>query len=141
MSTPRAATRAKRRRFVTGNFHGARREGEAVFPSSQPPSREGGPGICLIRGNILMSKRITSYVCINLSCPMPHEHAGTLALELCTHTQAFHCIRGHVSTITHRASPSPLNERYSIIFKFNESLVNNINELGIGRYRLRRRTN
>lgn len=31
-------------------------------------SREGGPDVCLIRGNILMSRRITSYVCINLSC-------------------------------------------------------------------------
>lgn len=82
-----------------------------VFPLREA-ARGGGPGVCLIRGNILMSRRITSYVCFNLSCSESRARR--------THDRA-----------------SRLNEHYSIIFKFNEFLVNNINEpYGIGRIML-----
>lgn len=38
------------------------------FPIERGAARGGGSGVRLIRGNILVSRRITSYVCINLSC-------------------------------------------------------------------------
>lgn len=83
-------------------------------------------GVRLIKGNILMSKHVTSYVCINLSC---FAHARTLAaLEHRTRTDRRGTWPGKAGTITHRAGSSSFNERYSIIFKYNESLVNSINE-------------
>lgn len=74
-----------------------------------------------------MSRRITSYVCINLSCP-------ELRAESCAHTcDGRTNARMHACT---RDRASRLNEHYSIIFKFNEFLVNDINEsYGIGRCR------
>lgn len=99
------------------------------FPIERGAARGGGPGVCLIRGNILVSRRITSYVCINLSCPGTESRA--------------HSRRGRRHARTHARRQagthdraSRLNEHYSIIFKFNEFLVNNINEpYGIGRCR------
>lgn len=88
-----------------------------------------------------MSKRITSYVCINLSCrelthTLKYTFAALEPFSIYTRIdEPSVCARGHVKhTITHRDGSSPFNEHYSIIFKFNEWLVNNINEPGISWY-------
>lgn len=121
------------------------------FPIGGIPACGGGPGICLIRGNILMSKRITSYVCINLSCREPtrtrlHTRLRRYTVPRCPRA-CNTCKRtstGRVSVCAPWAQRSarlraativsPSNERYSIILKFNEPLVNGINEPPVHRY-------
>lgn len=84
-----------------------------------------------------MSKRITSYVCINLSCLGSDAHTSVQPRPLPSSGLSRYIVYmvdqcGYVGTESARlriaTARLPFNERYSIIFKFNERLVNNINE-------------